>query len=99
MLEGLSFVVRDCLAVTGAGVTELRLCGGGANSAFWCQLLADVTGVPTARSADAELGAKGAFLTALVATGQVPSMAAAVGSYVHTRDTFVPDPVVLHAGR
>lgn len=91
VLEGMSFVIRDCLE-TGGATTELRLCGGGANSAFWCQLLADVTGVPTARSVDAEIGAKGAFLVALVAMGIEPDMAGAVATHVHTRDVFEPDP-------
>jgi sugar (pentulose or hexulose) kinase len=94
MLEGMSFVIRNCLDFGSAPVTELRLCGGGANSAFWCQLLADVTGLPTSRSVDAEIGAKGAFLTALVATGAEPTMQDAVTAYVHTRDVFEPDPAV-----
>ncbi|MDQ3432437.1 MAG: FGGY-family carbohydrate kinase [Actinomycetota bacterium] len=92
MLEAMSYVIRDCLDFSSTPVTELRLCGGGANSAFWCQLLADVTGVPTARSVDAEIGAKGAFLTGLVATGLVPNVTEAVDAYVHTRDVFQPDP-------
>lgn len=92
ILEGMSFVVRDCLDFEAAPVTELRLCGGGAGSSFWCRLLADVTGVPTSRSTDAEIGTKGAFLTALAATGEQPSIREAVASHVHTRDIFEPDP-------
>lgn len=59
---------------------------------MWCQILADVTGVPTTRSVDAEIGAKGAFLVALVALGDEQRMSDAVASYVHARDTFEPDP-------
>ncbi len=91
-LEGLSYVVRDCLRFGSDSVSELRLCGGGANSAFWCQLLADVTGVPTARSMDTEIGAKGAFLTAVTTvTGE--DMTDAVERTVTLRDRFEPDPV------
>ncbi len=90
-LEGLSYVVRDCLRFGAESVSELRLCGGGANSAFWCQLLADVTGAPTARSTDSEIGAKGAYLTAVTTvTGE--DMAAAVDRTVTLRDRFEPDP-------
>jgi erythritol kinase len=96
ILEGMSFVIRDCLDFGTTPVTELRLCGGGANSSFWCQLLADVTGVPTSRSVDAEIGAKGAFLTALVATGKEVAMQDTIASYVHTRDVFEPDPAAAH---
>ncbi len=90
-LEGLSFVIRDCLRFGSTEVSELRLCGGGANSAFWCQLLADVTGVPTARSRDTEIGAKGAYLTALN-TVHGEDMLAAVDRTVTLRDRFEPDP-------
>jgi xylulokinase len=89
----MSYVIRSCLEFGTDEVADLRLCGGGANSVVWCQVLADVTGVPTTRSVDAEIGAKGAFLTALVALGEEHRMADAVASYVHARDTFEPDPV------
>jgi erythritol kinase len=68
-LEALSMVVRDCLEATPAAVSELRLGGGGANSAFWCQLIADVTGVRTVRDAATEAGARGAVIAALIASG------------------------------
>jgi erythritol kinase (D-erythritol 1-phosphate-forming) len=91
MLEGMSYVVRECLESSGVRATELRITGGGANSEFWCRLLADITGVPTMRSADSELGAKGAFVTALVASGAEPSARAAVERHVCPRDVFEPD--------
>lgn len=91
LLEGMSLVIRHCLESGAAAVTDLRLCGGGANSALWCRLLANVTGVTTMRSVDAEIGAKGAFLVATVALGHQRSMAEAVDAFVHARDTFEPD--------
>ena len=90
VLEGLSHVVRDCLEAAPAEPTELRLCGGGANSAFWCQLIADVTGLPTLRSIDTELGAKGAFITGLVATGVEKDIDEAAANLVKLRDRFEP---------
>ncbi|RLU81315.1 carbohydrate kinase [Streptomyces griseocarneus] len=92
VFEGLSLVVRDCLYASRSEVRELRLCGGGSASDDWCRLLADVTGVPTARSTDTELGAKGAFLTGLVLTGAEGSMRDAVAKYVHIRAGWEPDP-------
>lgn len=91
VLEGLSYVVRDCLQASGAELTELRLCGGGANSDVWCRLIADVTGLPTLRSADAEVGAKGAYITGLVATGMEHDLDAAAARLVTLRDRFEPD--------
>lgn len=92
LLEGMSYVIRTCLETGVDSITDLRLSGGGANSAFWCQTLANVTGVPTMRSVDAEIGAKGALLTALVALGEEHGMAEAVERHIHARDIFEPDP-------
>ncbi|MEE1754718.1 FGGY-family carbohydrate kinase [Streptomyces sp. SP18CS02] len=92
VFEGLSMVVRDCLRAAGTEVRELRLCGGGSASDHWCRLIADVTGVPTARSADTEPGAKGAFLTGLVHSGAEPDMRTAADKYVRVRTTWEPDP-------
>ncbi|MCT2581770.1 FGGY-family carbohydrate kinase [Actinophytocola gossypii] len=91
VFEGLTMVIRDCLAATGADATELRVCGGGAGSAMWCQLIADVTGVPVVTSADTEVGAKGAMLTGLVATGAAPSVSSAARDYVRPTSSREPD--------
>ncbi|MEV0440410.1 FGGY-family carbohydrate kinase [Streptomyces spectabilis] len=91
VFDGLSLVLRDSLAAARTTVSELRLCGGGASSDAWCQLIADATGVPTARSGDTELGAKGAFLTGLVLTGAESSMHSAAAKYVRMRTSWEPD--------
>ncbi|UQA91695.1 FGGY-family carbohydrate kinase [Streptomyces halobius] len=92
VFDGLSLVLRDSLAAARTDITELRLCGGGANSDAWCALIADATGVPTARAGDTELGAKGAFLTGLVRTGAESSMHSAAAKYVRMRSSWEPDP-------
>jgi xylulokinase len=92
VLEGLTMVVADCVEAFGARPSELRLGGGGADSDLWAQLIADVTGVPALRSMDSELGAKGAFITALVATGRHRDLADATARYVRPRDEFDPRP-------
>jgi erythritol kinase len=92
VLEGLTLVIRDCLSVSGVTPTELRVCGGGAANPIWLQLIADVTGVPVLRSVDTEVGAKGAFLVGLVATGGATRVEDVSSWYVRIRDTFTPDP-------
>ncbi|MDP4502898.1 FGGY-family carbohydrate kinase [Nonomuraea turcica] len=91
-LEGLTMVIKDCLAATGAAPTELRVCGGGSANAAWLGMIADVTGLPVRRSADAEVGARGAYLVGLAATGAAPSVAAAAADHVRLRDAVEPDP-------
>ena len=91
--EGLSFVVRECLeAARGdAALTEVRVCGGGARSNLWCQMIADVLGLPVLRPADSENGARGAHVFALFATGEITSIAEGVQRYVLTATTFTPN--------
>ena len=92
VLEGLTLVIQDCLAASGPAPHELRVCGGGAASALWLQLIADVTGLPVLRPADAEVGARGAFLVGLAATGAAPSVEAAADDHVRLREAVRPRP-------
>ncbi|MDF2704429.1 MAG: carbohydrate kinase [Nonomuraea muscovyensis] len=92
VLEGLTLVIQDCLAAFGTPPRELRVCGGGSASELWVRMIADVTGLPVLRSADAEVGARGAHLVGLVATGAAPDLAAAAGKYVRLRDAVHPEP-------
>ena len=100
VMEGLTLVIQDCLGASRAQPTELRVCGGGAASPIWLQMIADVTGVPVLRSTDTEVGAKGAFLVGLVATGGAPSVEQAAPDYVRLGDTYTPDAAntALYAG-
>ena len=84
--EGVAFAIRDCLATIDREVGAIRLVGGGARSAFWRQLIADVLGrnveVPTGH----EFGAKGAALLAGTAIGWFPSpgvASAATSEIIH----------------
>ena len=63
-------------------------------------MIADVTGVPVLRSTDTEVGAKGAFLVGLAATGGAPSVEEAAPDYVRLGDTYTPDAAntALYAG-
>jgi len=65
-LEALAFVVRDCFEAAPAMPNEIRVCGGGARSDAWCQIVADVTGVDVLRSSNREIGARGALVAANV---------------------------------
>jgi xylulokinase len=72
VLEGVAFAYKHALdALISAPITRLVLTGGGARSAGWNQLLADVTGVEVAVAADAaNVGVRGAVLAAQVARGE-----------------------------
>ncbi len=44
LYEGIALSIRDGYAVLPQAVSEIRLSGGGAKSAFWSQIIADCTG-------------------------------------------------------
>jgi xylulokinase len=92
VVEGVTLTIRDCLAAAPGTPSKLALCGGGAASEYWTQLIADVTGIPVTRPADAEVGARGAWLVGLVATGHEPDLEHAADKYVAAASTHEPDP-------
>jgi len=77
VIEGVSFSQRDCLdIVAGLGVplSSVRASGGGAKSAFWRQLLADILGKRVVTLETQEGSAYGAALLALAGTGEYGSV-------------------------
>jgi xylulokinase len=73
VLEGVVYAYRHALeALTIAPFTQLTLTGGGARSAGWCQLFADLLGTTVTVLDDAEnVGVRGAVLAAQVARGEL----------------------------
>jgi xylulokinase len=72
VLEGIVFNYRHALQLLCSTFpTTLTLTGGGTKSAQWCQLFADVLGIPIQVIKEAEfVGVRGAQLSALVASGK-----------------------------
>jgi xylulokinase len=72
VMEGVAFSLRDSLEIMvalGTSPTQIRATGGGARSALWRQLLADVFGRPIVRTLAVEGPASGAALLAGVTAG------------------------------
>lgn len=76
--EGLSYAIRDCYEDVLNNIKEIRLCGGGAKSSVWPQIVADVTGKTACIPEGTEFGAKGAALNAGAAIGIYNSLKNAV---------------------
>jgi xylulokinase len=93
IVESLAFTVRenlDLLAPAIGGVRELRAIGGGAQSDFWMQMVADVTGVPVGIPAAREAACLGSAELAMVAAGRFPSVADASQRLYRADRRFVP---------
>jgi xylulokinase len=104
VIEGVCYSQKDCLDIVaslGVPVSSVRASGGGANSAFWLQLLADVLAKRVTTLQTQEGSAYGAALLALVGTGRYASeeeVCAAAIREVSARDPR-PEESSLYAGR
>lgn len=96
LLEGIAFDLKRGLQILEKAlvtqVTEVRVGGGGARSDVVVQILADVLGLPVVRPVSEELAARGAAITAAVATGLHSSVDAAVNAMVPSAATIRPQP-------
>ncbi|MGN1128034.1 MAG: xylulokinase, partial [Candidatus Flemingiibacterium sp.] len=94
VMEGVSYSLRDCLEVlaeVGIKPESMKICGGGARSPLWRQMLADVYGLPICQTASDEGPALGAALLAAVGCGIYGSVGEACKAAVTTRGQVLPD--------
>jgi len=95
ILEGLTYELRlnlDLLREGGVTIDVLRAIGGGARSALWLQLKADITGIPVITPRITEAAAFGAALLAGTGVGLWPSAADGAERFLELTDTYEPDP-------
>ncbi len=95
LLEGVCYSQKDCLDIIdhmGVPVNSVRLSGGGAKSAFWRQLFADVFAKRVATLASQEGSAYGAALLSLVGTGVYGSVPEICRAAIREVDSVLPRP-------
>jgi xylulokinase len=95
LLEGLAFELRinlDTMRACGIEVGELVAVGGGAKSAVWLQLKAEILGRPIRTLRCREAACLGAALLAGVGSGVYGSLEEAVARAVVVDREFEPDP-------
>jgi xylulokinase len=89
--EGVAYSLRDCAALLDwDAVSDIRLCGGGAKSRAWCQIIADVLGLPVDQMYVQEASALGAALVAVAGCGEADLSQIAQAS-VRTSSRIEPD--------
>jgi len=95
VMEGVVFGLRDSLELVrelGVKVNEIVLVGGGAKSALWRQIQADVFGQTVCTLSVTDAAPFGAALLAGVGAGVYPNCADAVKQTVKKRDRVDPIP-------
>ncbi len=93
VLEGVTFGMRDALQIMremNIPISEVRGSGGGARSAFWRQLQADIYQLPIVTTNAEEGPAYGAALLAGVGIGVWSSVAEACRACIKQRSTITP---------
>ena len=95
VLEGVAFAIRDCYEVAkanGLEITRTNLCGGGARSATWQQIFADVLGIPVHILATEQGPSYGAAILAMVGCSVYRDVAEATEQMVSVKQTILPNP-------
>jgi xylulokinase len=93
VLEGVTFGLRDSLELVRSlrlEINQVRASGGGARSAFWCQMMADIFHTPIVALPVTEGAAYGAALLAGVGAGIFPSIQDACSTALSTGRSFPP---------
>jgi xylulokinase len=96
VIEGVSYSQRDCLDIVaslGVPLSSVRASGGGAKSAFWRQLLADILGTRVVTLETQEGSAYGAALLALAGTGAYGSVQEVCRNAIRETESVSPRPV------
>lgn len=94
VMEGVAFSLREAIDIfreLGVPVNEIRLGGGGARSALWRQIQADVYGQPVTTIRTDEGAAFGAAILAGVGVGGWKSVDAACAAAIKIDERIEPD--------
>lgn len=95
VLEGVAFGLRDSLEVArslGIQVPRTKICGGGAKSPLWRNILANVLNVCVEVPENEEGPSMGGAMLAAVAHGEYPSVGEAAGAIARVREVVEPKP-------
>ena len=95
VMEGVSYVLRkncEYIAKNGMKPTGIIATGGGAKSPIWCQLQADITGLPVSIPQEKEAACLGATLIAAVHAGKYADYSEAVEACVQMQMQYQPNP-------
>lgn len=99
VLEGVAFGLRDSMELirsAGLGtINQVRVSGGGAKSALWRQILADVMGCELVTVNTTEGAAYGAALLAGVGAGTWSNVPEACSATIKTLEQTNPQPVIV----
>lgn len=96
IMEGVAFEQRlvgdSMMEAMGQRFGEYVTMGGGSKSGLWCQIVADVTGIPVVRTTTTEATCLGAGILAAAAVGWYPDAYSAASAMTSISERFFPNP-------
>lgn len=96
VMEGVSFAIRDSFEVAkaiGLDIKRSKLCGGGARSPIWREMLADILNITIEIPQSEEGPGYGGAMLAMVGCGEYADVEACAAALVRTSAQIEPDPV------
>ncbi len=94
VFEGVAFAIRDSFEVAkalGIDIKRSNICGGGAKSALWKRIMANILGIPLDTVKTEQGPGYGGAILAMVGCGEYPSVEKACDDLVSISDTVLPD--------
>ena len=94
VLEGVAFAIRDSVEVArslGIEIKTSKICGGGAKSALWKRILANVLNVTLEAPVSEQGPGMGGAMLAMVACGEYPSVQAVCDRFVEVASRVEPE--------
>lgn len=95
VLEGVAFAIRDCVEIAraqGITVNTSTLCGGGAKSPLWREILANVLDMTLTQPQTEQGPGYGGAMLAAVACGEYATVADCTKALVRIQNETRPDP-------
>ena len=93
VMEGVAFMLRkncDHIRSKGTEISYIIATGGGAKSPIWCQLQADITGLPVVIPTEKEAACLGCAIVGAVADGVFPSYQDAADKIISFQHRYEP---------
>jgi len=98
VLEGVAFAIRDSVEVArslGIEISASKICGGGAKSALWKRMFANILNVKLECLESEQGPGMGGAMLAMVACGAYPDVASVCEKLVHVASVVEPEPELV----
>ncbi len=94
VMEGVAFALKDCLEVAktnGVQISSATICGGGAKSETWQQIIADVLNLPLFVTENKQSVAYGATILAMIGCKEYKELKSACKTLLKKGKILIPD--------